>query len=125
MVSEGIETGAAAMTATAAPVWALSTSGMASLVLPPLPLAATVVILADHDRSGAGERAAKSAARHWLTEGRRVRIALPPEPGRDFNDVLAARASAPTPEAHAGGSMTAVSRPCHRSRKRDGQPLHS
>src|SRR4051794_23463567 len=89
MVSEGIETAAAAMTATGSPVWAaLSTSGMVSLVLPPLPLAATVVILADHDANGAGERAARAAAARWLAEGRRVRIALPPVPGTDFNDIL-------------------------------------
>ena len=89
MVSEGIETGAAAMTATGSPVWAaLSTSGMISLVLPRLPLAAAVVILADHDANGAGERAARAAAQRWLAEGRRVRIALPPEPGTDFADLL-------------------------------------
>jgi hypothetical protein len=35
-----------------------------------------------------GERAARIAARHWLAEGRRVRLALPPEPGSDFNDLL-------------------------------------
>ena len=93
MVSEGIETGTAAMTATGAPTWAaLSTSGMVSLVLPPLPLAATVVILADNDENGAGERAAYTAARRWLAEGRRVRIAMPPNPGTDFNDVLRGRA---------------------------------
>src|SRR4051794_39130396 len=81
-VSEGIETGAAVMTADGSPVWAaLSTSGMAALVLPPLPLAATVVILADHDANGAGERAARTAAGRWFAEGRRVRIAMPPEPG--------------------------------------------
>jgi hypothetical protein len=77
------------MTATGWPAWAaLSTSGIASLILPPLPLAATVVILADNDPSGAGERAAHTAAQRWLAERRRVRIAMPPEPGTDFNDVL-------------------------------------
>ena len=59
-----------------------------SLILPPLPLAATVVILADHDANGAGEHAARAAAARWLAEGRRVRIALPPEPGTDFADLL-------------------------------------
>jgi hypothetical protein len=30
--------------------------------------------------------AARDAATGWFTEGRRVRIALPPEPNTDFND---------------------------------------
>ena len=100
MVSEGIETGAAAMTATGSPVWAaLSTSGLATLILPPLPLAASVVILADHDENGAGERAAHTAAQYWLAEGRHVRIAIPAEPRTDFNDVLRGRCCAPIMEA--------------------------
>jgi hypothetical protein len=95
MVGEGIETSLAAMQATGMPAWAaLSTSGLMALVLPPLPLAAIVVILADNDTNGAGERAARSAAVRWLGEGRRVKIAMPPEPGTDFNDVLMGRLSA-------------------------------
>jgi putative DNA primase/helicase len=90
MVGEGIETCLAAMTATAMPAWAaLSTSGLIALVLPPI--VRTVIILADHDVSGAGERAAKTAAARWLVEGRRARIALPPVPGTDMADVLAGR----------------------------------
>jgi putative DNA primase/helicase len=45
----------------------------------------------DHDCSGAGERAARSAAARWLSEGRRVRIAMPLKPGTDMADVLAGR----------------------------------
>ena len=56
LIGEGIETTAAGMLSTAQPAWAaLSTSGMVALVLPPI--VRTVVILADHDVSGAGERA--------------------------------------------------------------------
>src|SRR5204863_3073551 len=70
MVGEGIETCLAAMQATGLPAWAaLSTSGLVALVLPPLPPAATVVILADNDANGAGERAARKAAARWLAEG--------------------------------------------------------
>jgi putative DNA primase/helicase len=92
MIGEGVETCLAAMQATALPAWAaLSTSGMVALILPPV--VRHVVILADNDRSGAGERAARSAAARWLREGdRRVRLALPPEPGTDFNDLLTGRA---------------------------------
>jgi phage/plasmid primase-like uncharacterized protein len=89
MVGEGIETCLAAMQATGKPVWAaLSTSGMETLRLPPT--LRIVIILADHDRNGAGERAARAAAVRWLAEGRRARIAMPPEPGMDFADVLSA-----------------------------------
>jgi putative DNA primase/helicase len=91
LVGEGIETCLAAMQATAQPAWAaLSTSGMAALLLPAE--VRSVIILADYDCSGAGERAARTAAQRWLAEGRRIRIAMPPGPGTDFADVLAGRA---------------------------------
>jgi phage/plasmid primase-like uncharacterized protein len=90
LIGEGIETCLAVMQATALPAWAaLSTSGLVALVLPPV--VRTVMIIADNDANGAGERAAWTAAQRWLAEGRRVRIALPPEPGTDFNDVLLGR----------------------------------
>jgi putative DNA primase/helicase len=93
MVAEGIETAAAAMQATGQPAWAaLSTSGMVALVLPSI--VRNVIILADNDVNGAGERAARTAAARWLSEGRRIKIAMPPEPGTDFNDVLMGRAYA-------------------------------
>jgi hypothetical protein len=57
-----------------------------------------VVILADNDINGAGERAARSAAARWFAEGRRVQIAMPPQPGIDFNDVLLGRSYARIPE---------------------------
>jgi hypothetical protein len=93
MIGEGIETCLAAMQATVQPAWAaLSTSGIAALLLPPS--VRTVIILADNDANGAGERAAWIAAQRWLAEGRRVRIALPPDTDTDFNDVLLGRAHA-------------------------------
>ena len=77
------------MVATGLPGWAaLSAGGIERLMLPMLPLAATVIIAADHDLNGLGERAARSVARQWLAQGRRVRIALPPVAGSDWNDVL-------------------------------------
>ena len=85
---EGIETGLAVMTACAGlPVWAtLSTAGLEQVQLPPE--AHRIVILADYDASGAGTRAAETAARRLRGEGRQVAIALPPGEGCDFNDVL-------------------------------------
>lgn len=89
MIGEGLETCLAAMTATGLPGWsAISAGGIEALTLPELVKA--VIILADHDPNARGERAARAAARRWLAEGRQIQIALPPEPGTDFNDVLLA-----------------------------------
>jgi len=89
IVGEGIETTASVMVAAGLPGWAaLSANGIAQLILHQMPATPTVIIAADHDSSGVGERAARAAAERWLAEGRRVRIALPPVPGTDWNDVL-------------------------------------
>jgi hypothetical protein len=88
-VSEGIETGLSVALACSMPVWpALSASGIKNLILPPE--ATHVIICADHDVSGSGQRAAHEAAVRFLAEGRRVRIAMPPEVETDFNEVLTA-----------------------------------
>jgi len=84
MVGEGIETCLAAMQATGNPAWAaLSTSGLRALDL--ANDARDVIVLADGDV--AGEAAARDCARRCKREGRRVRIARPPQ-GMDFNDML-------------------------------------
>ena len=84
VLSEGIETGLSVQQATGLPVWAtLSTSGLGSVILPPD--TSTVTIAADGDEPG--ERAAQAAARRFIAEGRKVKIARPPQ-GMDFNDLL-------------------------------------
>jgi putative DNA primase/helicase len=91
LVGEGIETSLSAMQACGLPTWAaLSNGGIESLILPDV--VREVVILADHDLNGAGQRSAHIAARRWRHEGRTARIALPPAPG-DFNDILQGRAA--------------------------------
>jgi hypothetical protein len=86
-VAEGIETALSVAVACAMPAWAaLSAGGIRALVLPRE--ATHVVICADHDVSGTGQRAALDAAQRWLAEGRHVRIAMPPEPDTDMADVL-------------------------------------
>ena len=94
-LTEGIETGLAVMTACPGlPVWAtLSTAGMEQVQLPPE--AQHVLILADHDASGAGLRAADTLLRRLKGEGRRAAIVLPPNPGDDFNDMLLRDGPAP------------------------------
>lgn len=90
MVGEGIESVLSVIQEMGKPGWAaLSTSGLRALPLPET--IAKVILLADGDAPG--EAAAQDAARRWLREGRRVRIARPPE-GLDFNDVLLATAPA-------------------------------
>ena len=91
MVGEGIETCLAAMQATGHPAWAaLSTSGLRALDLPAD--VRDVIVLADGDDPG--EAAAQDCARRWKREGRRVRIARPPQ-GMDFNDLLVGAHHAP------------------------------
>jgi hypothetical protein len=87
MVGEGIETCLAAMQTSGHAAWAaLSTSGLRTLDLPGD--VHDVIILADGDE--AGETAAQDCAVRWKREGRRVRIARPPQ-GLDFNDLLMCR----------------------------------
>lgn len=84
MVGEGIETCLAATLATGHPSWAaLSTSGLKTLHLPND--VRDVIVLADGDHPG--EAAARDCAWRWKQEGRRVRIARPPD-GMDFADML-------------------------------------
>lgn len=88
MVGEGIETCLAGMQATGYPAWAaLSTPGLRALDLPDD--IRDVIVLADGDP--AGETAARDAALRWNREGRRARIAHPPQ-GMDFNDMLVGHA---------------------------------
>ena len=90
MVGEGIETCLAAMQATGHPAWAaLSTAGLRALDLPQD--VRDVIVLADGD--AAGEAAARDCAWRWKRQGRRVRIARPPQ-GMDFNDMLVRREGA-------------------------------
>jgi DNA polymerase I-like protein with 3'-5' exonuclease and polymerase domains len=85
LAGEGIETCLSAMQATGHPAWAaLSTSGLRALELPAD--VRDVIVLADSD--DAGEATARDCAWRWKREGRRVRIARPPQ-GMDFNDMLA------------------------------------
>lgn len=92
-VGEGIETCLSFSENTGLPVWAaLSTAGLRNLVLPDVVKA--VVIAADRDATGAGERAANDAAERWHSEGRAVEIVLPPEGFKDFNDAARAKEKA-------------------------------
>jgi putative DNA primase/helicase len=98
VVGEGIESALSAAMPCGLSAWAaLSEGGVRALILPPS--ATHIVIAADHDANGVGERAAHDAAARWRAEGRLVRIAMPPEPGTDFNDILTGRVATKIDEA--------------------------
>ncbi len=102
-LAEGIETALAVREATGWPVWAtIAALFMKEVIVPPE--VEEVVIAADHDK--AGLEAAHALARRLLREGRRVRLAVPPEEGEDWLDVLArvkdgAAGTRPKEERHA------------------------
>ena len=87
VIAEGIETALSIMEPCALRGWAaLSAPGISNLILPTQ--VTMVMICADNDTNGTGQRAAQQAAERFLREGRRVRITMPLMPGTDFNDVL-------------------------------------
>ena len=85
-VAEGIETALSAHLDTGFPAWAaVSAGGLARLVVPAC--VREVVIAADRDASGTGQRAALRLATRLICEGRRARVAFPPREGLDWNDL--------------------------------------
>jgi putative DNA primase/helicase len=84
-LAEGIETALAVREATGWPVWAtIAAPFMKEVALPPE--VKEVVLCADHDK--AGIEAAHALARKLIREGRKVRVAVPPDEGEDWLDVL-------------------------------------
>ena len=92
IVAEGIESVFSAMQLFGRAGWAaVYAGGLKTLELPSTVRA--VIIAADNDASGAGQRNALAAYDRWTAEGRSARIKAPPAVGTDFNDlVFAARA---------------------------------
>jgi putative DNA primase/helicase len=88
-LAEGIETALSILQATDIPTWAcLGTSGLKALQVPGDVHA--IFIGADADRPGL--RAAHEAAYRFLGENpeRKIRVAVPPRGGTDWNDILRA-----------------------------------
>lgn len=87
VVCEGIETGLAIYQATDRTVWAaLSCENMLSLKLPPPHITTDIILAGDNDEPG--QRAVSRAVARWKAAGYNVRVAYPPAPYKDFNDVL-------------------------------------
>jgi putative DNA primase/helicase len=85
-LAEGLETALSAMSIGLRPMWATgSTSLMAKF--PVVSGIEALTIVADHDRNGAGERAAREAETRWRGAGKEVRLLQATALG-DLNDVL-------------------------------------
>ncbi len=84
-IAEGIETALSVQQETGIPMWAcLSTAGLQNVMLPDC--VHKVLICADNDAPGL--KAAHSAADRLARLGKQVRLAVPPQAGADFNDLL-------------------------------------
>jgi putative DNA primase/helicase len=85
-IAEGIETAFAAMKMFGIPTWAaLSDSGVAKFE-PPVDTK-RLIIFADNDQNGAGQRAAYALAAR-LSGRIEVEVKIPEKPGADWNDML-------------------------------------
>jgi hypothetical protein len=93
VVGEGVESTMSVMQVTGYPGWAaLSAIGIKNLILPSE--AQMVLIACDNDENHVGLRAARQAQYRWFTEGRQVRLSMPPLPNTDWNDMLCERVPA-------------------------------
>jgi putative DNA primase/helicase len=86
ILAEGVETALSASEVLELPAWSAVSAGGLKTVELPFDVR-RVVIAADQDAVGTGQRNAIEAGRRWKAEGRTVRIAMPEIIG-DFNDVL-------------------------------------
>ena len=90
IVAEGVESTFSAMQLFGRAGWAaVYAGGLKTIELPPD--VRRIIIAADNDASGAGQRNALAAYDRWTAEGRSVRIKTPPDVGDDFNDVLSSQ----------------------------------
>jgi putative DNA primase/helicase len=89
VVGEGVESTFSAMQLFCRAGWAaVYAGGLKTMELPPD--VRRIIIAADNDASGAGQRNALAAYDRWTAEGRSARIKTPPAVGTDFNDLLLA-----------------------------------
>jgi phage/plasmid primase-like uncharacterized protein len=89
VVGEGIESAFSAMQLFGRAGWAaVYAGGLKTMELPTD--VRRIIIAADNDASGAGQRNALAAYDRWTAEGRSARIKTPPAVGTDFNDLLLA-----------------------------------
>lgn len=86
-LAEGIETALAVHIATGLPTWAtISAQGMERIILPQG--INNILIAADNDHSGTGQKAAAELAIRLIGMGKKVKVIIPPVVGHDFADLL-------------------------------------
>ena len=86
-VAEGFETALALYLAGCRPIWALGSAGGIAR-FPVIFGVGELVICADHDKNGVGQRAAAECTKRWnATTHQRARIVMPSQEGADFADV--------------------------------------
>jgi hypothetical protein len=90
-LAEGLETALAGMAIGLRPMWATGTTSVMKR-FPVLAGIEALTIIADHDRNGAGERAARELAARWLKAGRETHVFAWSDYG-DLNDAVVARAA--------------------------------
>lgn len=91
-VAEGIETALACWLGSGIPTWScVSAGGMKSFIWPAE--LQSLIIFADHDRSGVGQAAARALAARAAAAGLEVRILVPATAGADWLDVYTGEAA--------------------------------
>jgi putative DNA primase/helicase len=92
-VGEGVETVLGGMVLGFTPAWAVGDADNLKN-FPVLAGIECLTVLVDHDASGTGQRAALECSSRWTGAGCEVRRVLPNQAGKDFNDIVLARATA-------------------------------
>jgi putative DNA primase/helicase len=92
-IGEGVETVLGGMVLGFTPAWAVGDADNLKnfSVLAGIEC---LTVLVDHDASGTGQRAAMECSARWTDAGCEVRRVLPNRAGKDFNDIVLARAMA-------------------------------
>jgi hypothetical protein len=91
LIAEGVEKAWAAAQITGLPaISALSANNMPKIIPPRVN---EYIIAADNDLDGCGQRAARALAVKLVRAGHTVRVAIPPVPGLDWDDLLPRGAS--------------------------------
>lgn len=104
-LAEGIETAESAYQATGVPTWAtVSAGGMERFEVPEIEGLHRVIIFADNDASGVGQRAAANLARRLVTQGFEVNVLTPLGKDMDWNDVLTVEGEEPLRQLLAGAA---------------------
>lgn len=86
-IAEGIETALACHIETGLPTWAAGNAGLLKAVVMPETVE-KVVIFADNDINGVGQTKAKELEQRLLSEGRQVKLLIPPKSDSDWLDQI-------------------------------------